>query len=209
MKGAKRIQEDNYPTPPALARVGWQVAQRYLAGRVNCAVSVCEPGCGDAQPFLREALRDRRTVNAWGCDVREVAAEGGAGDIVRVDWLGDAVGGGPWDVIITNPPYTVAEAFVRRAFQRLSASGIVVMLLRISFLAPACRREFWLEHPLSEVVVIRQRPSFTGDGRTDGMEYGFFVWARGVIQAPTLSWCEWEKPTRRRSVRKIPEIDLL
>ena len=118
---AERKANDNYPTPAPLARLGWQIAQRYVAGRTR--LDVCEPGCGDAQPFLWAATgSDPRVVGLDGCDVRPVQAQHALFRVAQRDWtLPDAEGDpGPWDVIITNPPFSITEAFARRA---LGAAG--------------------------------------------------------------------------------------
>lgn len=208
---AERKANDNYPTPAPLARLGWQIAQRYVAGRTR--LDVCEPGCGDAQPFLWAATgSDPRVVGLDGCDVRPVQAQHALFRVAQRDWtLPDAEGDpGPWDVIITNPPFSITEAFARRALGRLAPGGVLVLLARLSFLASAARRGFWAEHPLTELAVIRPRPSFTGDGGCDTSEYAFCTWAPAAGQAPTITWVDWVKPKAvRRQRARGPEVDLV
>lgn len=76
------------------------------------------------------------------------------------------------DLVFMNPPYVVAETFVRRA---LEIAPYVVALLRLGFLASSTRSP-WLRVEMPDVYVLPQRPSFTGDGRTDGSDYAWFVW---------------------------------
>jgi hypothetical protein len=208
---AARKKNDNYPTPLALARVGWAVAQRHVAAAGLRRLRVCEPGCGDVQPFLVAAASDPRVVSLEGSDLRDVAPAAPDPRLsVRsgVDWTAEDVAGGPWDVIITNPPYSVAEAFARRALGRLGPGGVLVLLVRLSFLGSTGRRPFWAEFPLSELCVIRPRPSFTGDGGSDTSEYAWAVWSLSAGQAPTITWCDWAKAARVR-VPRGSELDLL
>lgn len=207
-KRSKRKSDDNYPTPAALARVGWTIAQRYVSSHTR--LRVCEPGCGDAQPFLRAAAADPRVEFLCGVDIRgvdhaswQVEREGVARTLyARTDWEVDRQGGdGPWDVIISNPPFKRAEEFARVALARLAPGGVVVFLTRQSFLGSDRRRAFWQECPPSEVVVIRPRPSFTVDGGTDGAEYNYVVWCPSAGQAPRLTWVDWPKPPAARRQR--------
>jgi hypothetical protein len=76
-----------------------------------------------------------------------------------------------WDVIITNPPYSLALEFIERA---LPLADVVVMLLRLNFLGGAKRAAFFRDNP-PDIYVLPNRPSFTGHG-TDACEYAWFVW---------------------------------
>lgn len=78
-----------------------------------------------------------------------------------------------FDFVVTNPPYSLAEEFVKRS---LSCAGTVCMLLRLGFLASRRRADFMRAHP-PDVYVLSRRPSFSGRG-TDATEYGWFVWYR-------------------------------
>jgi len=75
------------------------------------------------------------------------------------------------DVVITNPPFNQALDFVKGA---MKDGKIVVMLLRLNWLASQKRNRFLREHTPS-VYVLPRRPSFTGGG-TDATDYAWFVW---------------------------------
>jgi len=79
-------------------------------------------------------------------------------------------------VAITNPPYSLAMEFVEHA---LTMADNVAMLLRLNFLASEKRAGFMRAHP-PDVYVLPNRPSFTPDGKTDSIEYAWFVWPQGV-----------------------------
>jgi hypothetical protein len=89
-------------------------------------------------------------------------------------------------VIITNPPFTLAEEFVRKSRQE---AAYVVMLLRLSFLASK-RRHGWLSYDMPDVYVLPQRPSFVrnakGHAGVDSSEYAWFFWGREHRTSGTL-----------------------
>jgi len=76
------------------------------------------------------------------------------------------------DLILTNPPYSLAKEFVDHS---LALSSTVIMLLRINFLGSQKRHSFWLENEPTSLFVLSKRPSFTGSG-TDSTEYAWYVW---------------------------------
>jgi hypothetical protein len=79
----------------------------------------------------------------------------------------------PWiaDIIVMNPPYSLAVQFVQHA---LKCAPRVLALLRLGFLASMRRAEFHRAHP-SDVYILSKRPSFTGGG-SDHSEYAWFCW---------------------------------
>jgi hypothetical protein len=106
-----------------------------------------------------------------------------------------------YELIIGNPPYGSAEQHVRHALEHRARFGVVAFLLRMGFLESEERAAFWKEHPASKVYVLSQRPSFTGEGKTDrGQSYGLFVWAtwhRGPTELEVISWREPKKRERK------------
>lgn len=80
-------------------------------------------------------------------------------------------------VVITNPPYLLAQRFVEHA-HALYPGAALAFLLRLNFAASEGRVGFFRAHPPT-VLVIPNRPSFTGDGRSDATEYAWFLWGWG------------------------------
>jgi hypothetical protein len=78
------------------------------------------------------------------------------------------------DLILTNPPYSLAQEFVVHS---LSLAPTVIMLLRLNFLGAQKRHTFWKENEPTSLFVLSKRPSFTGGG-TDSTEYAWYVWER-------------------------------
>jgi len=77
------------------------------------------------------------------------------------------------DVIISNPPFGSAPAFVDHAFTL--TARYVVMLLRVNYWGSEERHAFLTANP-PDTYVLPNRASFTSDGKTDSIEYGWFVW---------------------------------
>lgn len=77
------------------------------------------------------------------------------------------------DLIITNPPFKLAEQFILKS---LSHSKNVIMLLRLNFLESQIRYDFWNNNKPNHIIVLSNRPSFTQDGKTDSVGYGWYVW---------------------------------
>ena len=63
----------------------------------------------------------------------------------------------PYDLIIMNPPYSLALEFIKAALA--SRPREIAVLLRVNFLASKARAQFWREHPC-DVYVLPKRPSF-------------------------------------------------
>lgn len=83
-----------------------------------------------------------------------------------------------YDVIIGNPPYSLAKEFVEKSLNCLKDDGVLIFLLRTAFLESKSRYEFWQKNPLSGLYTLSKRPSFTGKG-TDATSYSWFVWDKG------------------------------
>ena len=110
-------------------------------------------------------------------EARDVCPQpGDEGVVVPADfWLDDRPES--YDLVITNPPYEVAEAFVRNAMGKVRQGGHNVQLLRLDFLGSKERKPLWREFGYPEWVYVHaERPSFRGEG-TDTTYSAWFVWA--------------------------------
>ena len=104
--------------------------------------------------------------------------------VFRNDWLTvrPPTSGSPPDLIFTNPPFRLAEHFLRKSQELVAENGCIVFLLRAAFLETKRRWNLLEEFPPAEVWFLRKRPKFTGPdalGGTDSAMYGWFVWYRG------------------------------
>lgn len=124
------------------------------------------------------------------CDINpafaSALAEATAGAVVSGDFLQslDVLKRCQFDFVITNPPYNLAEEFIKAS---LEVAPVVAMLLRINFAASQKRRNF-LAEARPGIYVLPNRPSFTGEGG-DMTEYGWFVFGDPHV-AGRIDWLE-------------------
>lgn len=174
-RGRARNALDQYETP-------WSAAEgfvrRVLVPRFR-GTTVLDPCCGTGAMVKRVA--HELGGNALGIEIDSArAAQWNPGGPVPVD-VRDALLFVPWppvSLIITNPPFSLAMEFVRRALQEVKGQATVCMLLRLAFLASKQRAEFHRANP-SDVYVLSKRPSFTSDGKSDSADYAWFLWGPG------------------------------
>lgn len=100
------------------------------------------------------------------------------------------------DVVISNPPFNLAEEFIVKAIDELKLGGMLIFLLRVNYLGSQKRYEsLWQQdkYKPKQIITLVQRPSFTGNGATDSTEYALFVWgntSRMKDQSP-IQWLSW------------------
>ncbi len=94
-----------------------------------------------------------------------------------------------FDLIMGNPPFKLAEPFVRTSLPLLLPGGHLVFLLRLAFLEGQRRRDgLFAEFPPKAVWVCSKRPSFSGDGKTNATAFAVVVWQQGWDGRTDLSW---------------------
>lgn len=126
--------------------------------------AIWEPACGDRR--IIDWLRHLLGVESDGGDIQQ-----------GYDFLKDL---DIHNCILTNPPYSLAFEFCQHAVKH---SRQVFLLLRLNFLASKKRREWFKAHEPSALIVLSERPSFTGSG-TDATDYAWFYWGnrhRGIF----------------------------
>ena len=79
-----------------------------------------------------------------------------------------------FNVTITNPPYRVAQEFIEHSLQ--ITDGLVIMLLRVNYTGSSKRWQFFKNNRPARILLLPNRPCFTDDGKTDSIEYAWFVW---------------------------------
>jgi len=194
-RGAARAPLDFYSTP------AW-VTESLLAalpGKPGANFpltpgSILDPCAGDGSilALLGDVGRgfELDPLRAFVCKERGLAVEHRDALVPGDTW------GNP-ELVIMNPPYSLAEEFVRRALQEVRPGGTVAALLRLGFAASKKRVQFHRDFP-SDFKILPQRPSFTADGKTDASEYAWFVWP-GACR-----WTLLDPPTRPKKVKVSP-----
>lgn len=156
----ERQENDYYPTPvtctdPLLEHIKWQQVDSFR-----------EPCRGVAR-----SIYDRVPLPDEQKDWAELS-EG-------VDYLNTVMG--PVDLIITNPPFSIALEFLQKS---LTEAQCVCYLLRLGFMGSQERAPFWRENRPTHLFTISKRPSFAGTGN-DKWDVGWFCWDHdGLLTVP-------------------------
>lgn len=166
-RGGKRSPADYYPTP------AWCV-HRLLDERLFLPGKHWHEPCAGDGAIIR-AVNERREVEWSATELREECRADLEPLTPRGLTIGDftqaAYPPAKYDVIITNPPFSIARQIIEASLER---ALVVVALLRLNFLASEKRADL-MRTNAPDVYVLPNRPSFTGEG-TDSIEYAWFVW---------------------------------
>lgn len=171
-RGSIRRESDFYKTPyDAVEKVLDALGGFYGNEFLEC--------CAGDGVIVRALRRNFEEINISAIEIREeeksrlLYAGADAVDIADFrQWKPD----GKIDVIITNPPYSIAQEIIEHCFE-IAPEAEIIMLLRLAFLESKKRKSFWGKHPVTQIYVLSERPSFTGKG-TDATAYAWFVWSK-------------------------------
>jgi hypothetical protein len=146
---------------------------------------VWEPACGDGA-MARVLQGYGHYVSA--SDIRPYSMVGGVcWDFLHPAWP-KATGGRKPEWIITNPPFNLAEEFIRQA---LSITPNVAMLVKSQFWHAASRAKLFGEHPPAAILPLTWRSDFlAGDkGGAPTMDCLWTVW-----MSPRPGAADWFHP---------------
>ena len=95
------------------------------------------------------------------------------------------------DNIVCNPPFKLAEAFVRQGLK--IARFKVALLLRLAFLEGQARARLFDTTPLARVHVFSKRVSMPPGGqgieaKGGAVAFAWFIWSHDHSGPPTLHW---------------------
>lgn len=139
--------------------------------------TILEPSAGNGN--IITALRNKGYTNI--IDAIEIRAEEKnnlqtiANNVYINDFLDDSLILNKYDVIIGNPPFSLAQEFIDKSLKLLKPNGKLIFLLRTSFLESEKRFKWWSDKLPTRLYVLHKRPSFTGKG-TDATSYSWFIW---------------------------------
>ena len=100
------------------------------------------------------------------------------------------------DAVVTNPPYRLAQHFVRHA---LTLCPRVFMLLRLTFYESERRKDVLDGVGLIRVHVFRNRlpmmhrDGWAGNRASNSVEYAWYVWQRGYTGKPEIDRISWNR----------------
>lgn len=92
--------------------------------------------------------------------------------------------------IITNPPYSSASAFVRKAIDTVADGCKVAMWLRILYLESMERKRLFETYPPKRVWISSRRIPCGKEGKfgASAQGYAWYIWEKGYTGATTIGW---------------------
>jgi hypothetical protein len=194
----KRSPRDFYQTPVDLAVSALSALHEDENTPISYNSRWLDAGCGAGVwgRALDNAVRYIHGIDIQPCmtDVTRTYYS----SVVTGDFLEyDRYGFNAFDMVFGNPPYSLAEEFVRHSYKLIGLNGYVFFLLRLSFLEGIKRcHGLYQDIPLKRVYVCARRPSFfSSDGKrntTDTLAYGMFLWQKGYRGKPSISFLDWD-----------------
>lgn len=182
-RGAVREENDNYATPPWTIRrflEAYPLDGTWLdpcAGNGSLIRAVSEFESKAGEPRTDWAAVDIDTKNIPGLDTLGI-------DYLITDFLERTDGilrkfSRPFRGVFTNPPYSLAEQFLRS----LEGRGLeVIFLMRVGFLESAERNEY-MQTRVPDLYVLPNRPVFKGK-TSDSATYAWMVWPNDFGKIP-------------------------
>lgn len=186
-----RQPRDFYPTPELLVNAALNCIEFQRTRLELPAPKILDPGCGEGV-WGRVARRLWPDAKITGVDIEPGICEA-YDNVIRMPFPMGV--NGKFDFVIGNPPYSHAEEFIRASLAHLHPQhGVMMFLLRLPFLASQSRgRGLFKEFQPKEVYVLCQRPSFTGDDKTDATDYCLVVWLNKFYHIGTaMKWLDWK-----------------
>ena len=189
-RGRDRIKDDAYETPDWLTEAILPEVLPTKWGNPNEEFNILEPCCGTGR--IIECIEKFNTPAPLCIDAIDIR-DSGTGRV------GDFLEETPepiFDLVITNPPYSLAMEFIQHGMKFLrNADSRLVYLLRLGFLSSK-KRAVWMRENTPSIYVTPKRPSFF-EG-TDQTDYAWFEWYKGR-RVPTVRILETEHIVTRRS----------
>lgn len=90
-----------------------------------------------------------------------------------------------FDLVITNPPFTKAEPWIRKTHEVMTDGGYCIFLQRLDWLGTQKRSEYFKNNDelrLKHLLVLAKRPTWEIDGRKNSSstcEYAWFIFQKG------------------------------
>lgn len=168
------IENENYPTPEAavralLAKLDLKADDTFLE---PCRGDVVDAD-GNPTPCIFNLIDLPENRKDWA-EIREGR-----------EFLGMDYGAQRFDVIITNPPFSLSDEFLKRCRELLAPGGTLIFLQRVGWLGSKKRIKFWEEVTFPhKTPLLIPRPKFDKSKKgTDSCEYFWYIWDYGARTA--------------------------
>lgn len=178
--GFERVEGDRYWTPK------W--CTEALLNAVRFRGLIWEPAAG------RGDIADVLVARGYQVMCSDIAGAAlGCMDAAESDFLTHASPGDGTFSIVTNPPYSHAEAFIRKALELTArAGGMVAMLLRNEYDCAATRRDLFERESFATKFVLTKRPKWVDDRQQHSASprhnFAWFVWDHHHAGRAAIRW---------------------
>lgn len=178
--GFKRVEGDRYFTEH------WVTRSLLAAMRFRGLVWEPAAGRGDIAVVLREAGYQVMCSDIVGPRLGCVGA-------AEADFLTHGSPGDGTFAVVTNPPYSHAEAFIRKALDLTSRSGgQVAMLLRNEYDCASSRRDLFERESFATKFVLTKRPKWIDDlaqhSASPRHNFAWYVWDYNHSGPSRIRW---------------------
>ena len=164
----KRVESDYYPTPPEATQA--LIDALKIGDMLHDGDHIWEPACGDGH--MVSVLQN----NGFLVTATDI--------LTGEDYLAtEKPDGVNW--IITNPPFSLAEEFIRRSLEH---NVPFALLLKSQFWHAKKRFGLYYEHPPAYILPLTWRPDFLFKSRGKGsplMDVMWCVWLPGAEHSAT------------------------
>lgn len=181
----QRADDDFYTTDPRALQT---FAHYYRLDRV-----VWEPACGTGNlSRVLESICEK----VYSSDLKNRGYGESGIDFLACDRVPDGV-----TSIVTNPPYSLANEFIKHAMDILPVNGTYIALMNLSYLAGKERRQSiynqrWLEAIYIHSGRISCWRNDMKDGHSSPVNYAWFVFRKpenmtdGLSDQPIIIWID-------------------
>ncbi len=178
--GFERRQGDFYATEPWVTRA--------LLERIKFRGMIWEPACGRGD--MAEVLAEFGYV-VMASDIAGDAL--GCKGALKADFLTRYHAGEEPLSIVTNPPYTVAEPFIRKALELTErCQGMVAMLMRNEYDCAAGRRYLFESKAFASKLVLTRRPRWLDANQQHSASprhnFAWMIWDHRHSGSARIEW---------------------
>lgn len=156
--------------------------------------SVLEPCIG--MGHIAKELNKLSSVDIDGFDIKDR----NSGFNTKIECFLKAEVSKKYDFVITNPPYSLAEEFIRKSMNCIKENGKVIMFLKLQFLEGSRRKTLFDLYPPKYIYVCRKRakplrmgseidPKTGKKWASSTICFAWFVWENGSKDEPIIRWC--------------------